>query len=146
MRSTVALVLAAVLMVAASPVAALAGTATNVALGLASFAVFNQVVGARVVVGAPVVAGPVGYLPPGGFVAAPPPVPVARVDAVSVRPGRGHAWVPGRWVWRGAPHGYAWIGGHWTVPARRHAAWVPGHWAWGRAGYVWVDGHWAGPR
>ena len=45
MRRIVALVLAVALMVGLAAPAAQAGTGTNVALGLASFAVFNQIVG-----------------------------------------------------------------------------------------------------
>jgi len=44
MRRLIALVVATTLMVAVSAPAARAGTATDVALGLASFAVFNQIV------------------------------------------------------------------------------------------------------
>jgi hypothetical protein len=45
MRRLIALVLAVALMVGVAVPAAQAGTGTNVALGLASFAVFSQVVG-----------------------------------------------------------------------------------------------------
>ena len=45
MRQVIALVVALALMVGAATPAAYAGTGTNVALGLASFAVFNQFVG-----------------------------------------------------------------------------------------------------
>ena len=45
MRQVIALVVALALMVGAATPAAYAGTGTNVALGLASFAVFNQLVG-----------------------------------------------------------------------------------------------------
>jgi hypothetical protein len=60
MRKLIAVALVAVLMVGVSAPMAYAGTATNVALGLASFAVFNQIVGGllsppRVVYAQPVV-------------------------------------------------------------------------------------------
>lgn len=45
MRQVIALVVALALMIGAATPAAYAGTGTNVALGLASFAVFNQLVG-----------------------------------------------------------------------------------------------------
>jgi len=45
MRKLVAVALVVALMIGVAVPAAYAGTATNVALGLASFAVFNQVVG-----------------------------------------------------------------------------------------------------
>lgn len=69
MRRILALVLAVTLVVALAAPAAEAGgrTATNVALGLASFAVFNQLVGGfyypRYAYAAPVYAPPVYYYP-----------------------------------------------------------------------------------
>jgi len=64
MRKLVAMALVAALMVGVAVPAAYAGTATNVALGLASFAVFNQVVG--------------GFLAPRPVYAHPAPVVIER--------------------------------------------------------------------
>jgi hypothetical protein len=64
MRALVAVTLVAALMVGVTVPAANAGTATNVALGLASFAVFNQVVG--------------GFLAPRPVYAHPAPVVIER--------------------------------------------------------------------
>jgi hypothetical protein len=83
MRKLIAVALVAVLMVGVAAPMAYAGTATNVALGLASFAVFNQIVGGllappRVVYtqSAPVVIErPVPVYRP-VVVATPPPPPV----------------------------------------------------------------------
>ena len=64
MRQLVAVALVVALMVGVAVPAAYAGTATNVALGLASFAVFNQVVG--------------GFLAPRPVYAYPAPVVIER--------------------------------------------------------------------
>jgi hypothetical protein len=68
MRKLVAMALVAALVVGVAVPAAYAGTATNVALGLASFAVFNQVVG--------------GFLAPRPVYAHPAPVVIERPVAV----------------------------------------------------------------
>jgi hypothetical protein len=83
MRKLIAVALVAVLMVGVAAPMAYAGTATNVALGLASFAVFNQIVGGllsppRVVYTQPapvVIERPVPVYRP-VVVATPPPPPV----------------------------------------------------------------------
>ena len=64
MRKLVAVALVVALMIGVAVPAAYAGTATNVALGLASFAVFNQVVG--------------GFLAPRPVFAHPAPVVIER--------------------------------------------------------------------
>lgn len=74
MRRLIALVLAAVLMIGVTTPAAYAGTATSVALGLASFAVFTQLVGPllhpRPAYAVPVVVTqPVVYTPPAVYTA-----------------------------------------------------------------------------
>lgn len=85
MRRTIALVLALGLLIGIAAPAAYAGTATNVALGLASFAVLNQLIGA--LVPRPVYAAPVVVTRPGFYttpVYYPPPVYAAPV--VTVQP------------------------------------------------------------
>ena len=82
MRRMTALVVGLALMVGVAVPAAHAGTATNVALGLASFAVFNQVVGGlfypRVAFARPVVVErPVVYTQP--VVDTQPPAPYRTV-------------------------------------------------------------------
>ena len=90
MRRLIALVLAAALMVGIAAPAAYAGgsTSTNVALGLASFAVFNQLFGPyfypRPVYAAPVYSPPVMYSPP--VVYSPPTVYTVPSQVVVVRP------------------------------------------------------------
>ena len=64
MRKLMAMALVVALLVGVAVPAAYAGTATNVALGLASFAVFNQVVG--------------GFLAPRPVFAHPAPVVIER--------------------------------------------------------------------
>jgi hypothetical protein len=64
MRKLMAMALVVALLVGVTVPAAYAGTATNVALGLASFAVFNQVVG--------------GFLAPRPIYAHPVPVVIER--------------------------------------------------------------------
>jgi hypothetical protein len=82
MRRLVAVVLAVALIVGAAVPAAYAGTGTNVALGLASFAVFNQLVGGfihpRPVYARPVVvysSPPPVYYAPATVVTVPSPPP-----------------------------------------------------------------------
>ena len=105
MKKLMAAVLAVVLL---SPAVAFAGSAaTNAALGLGAFAVFNQILGGvgvfggpRPVYAAPVYAPPVAYAPP-PVVYAPPPVvyglpvvvvgpPVVVRRPVVVRPHHGY--------------------------------------------------------
>jgi len=105
MRRITALVVGLALMVGVAVPAAQAGTATNVALGLASFAVFNQVVGGlfapRPVFARPVVVErPVVYTQP--VVYAQPPAPYQTV--VQYPNGRYELHGDGvytayRWVW-----------------------------------------------
>lgn len=82
MRRLIALVLAAALMIGVTTPAAYAGTATDVALGLAAFAVFNQVVGPlfhpRPAYAKTVVTQPVVYTPP--------PVYTAPAQVIVVKP------------------------------------------------------------
>jgi len=91
MRQLIAVALVAVLMVGVAAPMAYAGTATNVALGLASFAVFNQIVGGllsppRVVYAQPVVySQPVVYTQPAPVVIE-RPVPVYRPVVVATPP------------------------------------------------------------
>jgi hypothetical protein len=80
MRRLVAVVLIAALIIGVTVPAAYAGTGTNVALGLASFAVFNQLVGGFLhphpVHARPVVvysSPPVYYSAPATVVTVPPP-------------------------------------------------------------------------
>jgi hypothetical protein len=68
----------------------------------------------------------------------PPPRP--RREVIVVRPGRGYAYIAGRWDWRGG--GWQWVPGRWErVPPRYHS-WAPGHWARTRGGWYWIEGHW----
>ena len=71
MRKLMAMALVVALLVGVAVPAAYAGTATNVALGLASFAVFNQVVG--------------GFLHPRPVYAHPAPVVIERPVPVYYR-------------------------------------------------------------
>jgi hypothetical protein len=89
MKTLIPLVLAAIVL---SPVAAFAGAATDAALGLGAFAVFNQIVSGTGVFGvlrpAPAVVvqpAPVHYAPAPVYVAA-PPVYVAPPPPVYVVP------------------------------------------------------------
>ncbi len=76
MRPLMVLILVSALALGLAAPAAYAGdTATNVALGLASFAVFNQLFGAAVYASPPPV-----YVPP------PPPVVYAQPQVVVVQP------------------------------------------------------------
>lgn len=79
MRRLIALVLALALMVGVAAPAAYAGSGTNVALGLASFAVFNQLVG-PLLHPRPVYAYPVREVIVERPVYAPPPWPVVVVQ------------------------------------------------------------------
>lgn len=81
MKALIPLVLAVVIL---SPVAAFAGAATDAALGLGAFAVFNQIISGTGVFGgfvpAPAVVvqpAPVYYAPAPVYVAPPPPVYIA---------------------------------------------------------------------
>ena len=100
MRRAIAGVIVVVLLLVASVHVAQAGTSTDIALGLAAFAVFNQVVGAiaapqvveRTVVVTPpptvvVTPPPVVYAPPPAVVT-PPPVVYAPAPVVYGRPAR----------------------------------------------------------
>ena len=82
MRRLIAVVLVTVLAVGVAAPAAHAGAATNVALGLASFAVFNQLVGGFLHHPRPVYAyeRPVYVLAPQPVVYAPPPPQVVVVQ------------------------------------------------------------------
>ena len=92
MKKLMVLALAVVLL---SPALAFAGAATDAALGLGAFAVFNQILGGVGLFGsaAPVYAAPAPvyvapapvYVAPRPLIVAPPPVVVAR--PVLVRPG-----------------------------------------------------------
>ena len=90
---------------------------------------------------APAVVAPTYYPAAEYVVAAPPPLPIARVEVLPARPGPAYVWVGGEWAWRG-PHGYAWVPGRWVIPGYRGVAWVHGHWANGHGGHRWVEGHW----
>src|SRR5512147_297398 len=85
MRKLIAVTLVAVLMVGVAAPMAYAGTATNVALGLASFAVFNQVVGGLLAPPRLVYAQPVVYAQPAPVVIE-RPVPVYRPVVVATPP------------------------------------------------------------
>jgi hypothetical protein len=81
MKKLMALVLAVVLL---SPGAAFAGSAaTNAALGLGAFAVFNQILGGVGLFGA---LAPAAYVPPAPVYAAPPPVVYASPPVVYAPP------------------------------------------------------------
>src|SRR5262245_45256849 len=120
------LLAAALALVVSSPALAFAGGATNAALGLGAFAVFNQILSGVGIfgglAGAPAVAAPVVVAPPAPVVYAPPsvvyappalvvyasPAPVfVRPAPVFVRPGpvvigpRGYYAAP---VYRHGPH------------------------------------------
>jgi len=86
MKKLIGLVLAVVLL---SPAMAFAGNgATNAALGLGAFAVFNQILGGVGLFGAPaVVAAPApAYVAPAPVYVAPPPVYVAPAPVVVAAP------------------------------------------------------------
>ena len=85
MRKLIAGTLVAVLMVGVAAPMAYAGTATNVALGLASFAVFNQVVGGLLAPPRLVYAQPVVYAQPAPVMIE-RPVPVYRPVVVATPP------------------------------------------------------------
>jgi hypothetical protein len=94
MKTLMALVLAVVLL---SPAAAFAGSAaTNAALGLGAFAVFNQILGGVGLFGAP---APAAYVAPAPAYVAPPPVvyappPVVYPAPRVVYPAPGVVWGP----------------------------------------------------
>jgi hypothetical protein len=85
MRKLIAVALVAVLMVGVAAPMAYADTATNVALGLASFAVFNQIVGELLFPPRVVYAQPVVYTQPAPVVIE-RPVPVYRPVVVATPP------------------------------------------------------------
>jgi hypothetical protein len=68
---------------------------------------------------------------------APPPV---RVEAYSVAPGPGYAWINGYWGYRGS--GYVWTPGRWARPPHHGSVWADGRWE--RHGNRWGyhEGHW----
>src|SRR5262245_15298833 len=84
------LLAAALALVVSSPALAFAGGATNAALGLGAFAVFNQILSGVGIfgglAGAPAVAAPVVVAPPAPVVYAPPPVVVAPPPVVYAPP------------------------------------------------------------
>jgi len=79
-------------------------------------------------------AGPRGRV----YVRVAPPPPLA--ERVVVTPGPGYVWVPGYYVWTGAP--YNWRAGAWVRPHRPRAVWVAPHWRHERRGWFFVEGHW----
>ena len=110
MRQLIAVALVAVLMVGVAAPMAYADTATNVALGLASFAVFNQIVGGllsppRVVYTQPapvVIERPVPVYSP--VVVATPPPPLVHSNVVYYPNGRyvlrgDGVYTAYQWVW-----------------------------------------------
>jgi hypothetical protein len=72
------------------------------------------------------------------YVQTAPPEPV--VEVVSVSPGAGYAWIPGRHRWDG--RNYLWVAGHWQAAPRGRTVWVTGRWASSSQGWYWVDGRW----
>ncbi len=68
--------------------------------------------------------------------AGPPPVPVARVEAVPPPPSAVVVWQPGGWHWDG--RAYVWERGHYVQRLAAYHRWVPGHWE----GGAWIRGHW----
>jgi hypothetical protein len=72
---------------------------------------------------------------------APPAVPAAPADVVTVAPGPPDAWfwVPGAWEWNGR---WVWTGGHWVSRPRPNAVWVTSHWEVRHGHRVWVTGRW----
>jgi hypothetical protein len=80
-----------------------------------------------------VVAGP-------PVVAAPPPIPVPRVEVVPPSPGPLFVWVPGYWGWHRS--NYVWYGGRWATPPGRGYSWRAGYWESGRGGQVWREAGW----
>ncbi len=71
-------------------------------------------------------------------VKAPPPPPRAVVVTRPARPGAGHVWIAGHYVYRGGR--YIWVKGAWVKPPRKGVVWVPGRFD-TRKG-VWVSGRW----
>ena len=69
-----------------------------------------------------------------------PPAP--RREAVVARPGRGHAWVAGHYVWRPASKKYVWVAGKWVKPPRRGAVWVAPKYEKRRGRVIFVAGYW----
>jgi len=130
MKKLMALVLAVVLL---TPAMAFAGSATDAALGLGAFAVFNQILGGVGVFGgaaAPAYAAPaqvyvaqpppppVYVAPPPVYVAPPPvymapaPVYVAPAPVYITRPAAGPYYYPGRAYWGGPRWGHVVVHGH----------------------------------
>jgi len=115
MRRLIALVLATALMLGVAAPAAHAGTATNVALGLASFAVFSQLVGpllhprpahaVPVITTQPVVySAPAVYTVPSQVLVVKPPPPLSVPTVVQYPHGRYElrgdgTTTPYQWVW-----------------------------------------------
>jgi hypothetical protein len=80
MKKLIGLVLAVVLL---SPAMAFAGGATNAALGLGAFAVFNQILGGvGIFGGVPAVAAAPAYVAPAPVYVAPPPIYVAPAPVI----------------------------------------------------------------
>jgi len=116
MKKLMALVLAVVLL---TPAMAFAGSATDAALGLGAFAVFNQILGGVGVFGgaaAPAYAAPaqvyVAQPPPPPVYMAPAPVYVAPAPVYITRPAAGPYYYPGRAYWGGPRWGHVVVHGH----------------------------------
>jgi hypothetical protein len=83
---------------------------------------------------------PPGVVKPPPAVVVPKPPPPPRHEVKPPRPGPGHVWVGGRWVWKGNKH--VWTPGRWHVPPKPHAKWVPPHRKRTPRGLRVVPGHW----
>ncbi len=69
-----------------------------------------------------------------------PPAP--RREVVVAKPGRGHVWVAGHYVWQPARQSYVWVAGEWVKPPRRGAVWVAPRTERRHGGWVFVAGYW----
>jgi hypothetical protein len=73
------------------------------------------------------------------YVETSPPEPV--VEVVSVSPGAGYCWIPGRYRWDG--RSYVWLSGRWQLAPRGRTVWISGRWERHPRGWFWVEGRWS---
>jgi YXWGXW repeat-containing protein len=69
-----------------------------------------------------------------------PPPPPPAIEAPTVAPAPGDAWIPGHWEWNGRQ--YVWAEGQWVGPPNTDSVWVPRHQEWNGHEWITVPGHW----
>jgi hypothetical protein len=72
------------------------------------------------------------------YVGIAPPTPYGEVAGAP--PGRGYAWMPGRWEWR--DNSYIWVAGGYVASPAGYSEWVPGQWSHDYHGWFYIGGRW----